>query len=463
MIKTGKLSKLHKYGAAISFLAMEIFALLAFSFGGNFVVYGSISLALLVLLIIFNFYEIKVEGLSSIALFMLPLFLFALLACLGTYLRAHAYRGDYNTAQLVFVPLGLLPIAFSGYMLSIDKTFKISTFLLVIYSALGVLCLINLVVNLVNFGFFYTITYKGYHMYYGGVMSEITVDQMAYTLEGLKFIEVKMAHYVLYPALLLTSASALLFISPKENKKLFIAYAVLAGIAVLSLLLIPSLLGLFAALVNGVILLLIFFVKKYPQIRKVMKIILIVGLILAAFLLLIIILNNQSSIGFVHNLTSGNSFLNRLFNSNRLINRYNPLVEDIFTEDKFFGYAVNNMVDAYEVHASGSFLFDFFMMSGVVGVLAFIFSLFIGFRGFKSYFKTENDTFYVKVGLIAFVSVFFIYSALFNDVEYAIFYDLYQPIFMTGPFMIALFIFTYVLSKGKENKEVPVEEVVVNE
>ena len=205
MPEFNKLSRLHKYGAAISFLAMEIFALIAFSFGSSYILYGALSLALLVLLILFNVKEISVDGMSSIALFFLPLFLFTVVTALGVYSRAHLHEGDFNIGELVFIPLGLLPMSFSGYLLSIDKTFKISTFLTVIFSALGVLCLINLIVNLVNFGPFYTVIYKGYHMYYGGVMSDVTIDDMAYVLEGFKFIEVDISHYVLYPALLLTS------------------------------------------------------------------------------------------------------------------------------------------------------------------------------------------------------------------------------------------------------------------
>ena len=458
-----KLSKLHKYGAAVSFLAMEIFALLAFSFGNNYVIYGAISLALMILLILFNIKEIKVDGVSSIAFFILPLFLFTLITALGTYMKAHAYRGDYNTAQLIFIPLGLIPIAFSGYLLSIDKTFKISTFLLVIYSALAILVLINLLVNLVNFGFFYTIIYKGYHMYYGGTMSDITVDHMAYTLEGLRFIEVKMEHYVLYPALLLTSSIALLFISPKENKKLFIIYSIFTGVALLSLILVPSILGLLVFLLAIIIDVVIYLVRKFPKVRKPFKIVLIVGLILAGLLLLTVILNNQDSISFVRNITSSNSLFNKLFNTNRYIVRYNALVNNVLTGDKFFGYAVDNAIELNEVHSSGSLVFDLFMMSGVVGVIAVIFMFFYGFRGFKKYFTTENDNFYVKAGLIAFVSMFIIYSLFFNEVEYAIYYTIYQPVFMTGPFMITLFIFCYVLSKGKEKIEETAKEESTNE
>ena len=468
-----RLSKLHKYGAAISFLAMEIFALIAFSFGDNFVIYGSISLALLVLLIIFNIAEIKIEGVSSIALFFLPLFLFTVITAFGVYSRSHAYRGDYSTAELVFIPLGLLPMSFSGYLLSIDKNFKISTFLVVIYTALGVLSLVNLTVNLVNFGAFYTVLYKGYHMYYGGVMSEVTVDQMAYTLEGLKFIEVKMAHYVLYPALLLTSSAALLFLSPKQEKRMFVIYCVFVFISALSLILVPSKLGLELVILIGLIDLVIFLLKRFNALRKPASYVLTVVLVLGALGFLFIVLNNQSAIPFVHNLTSGNSFLNRLFNSNRYALKYNPLVTDVFSGDKFLGFAVNNMIQQEEVHMTGSFLFDFFMTSGVIGVIAFIFALVIGFKGFKKYFVNCDEKFYIKAVLITFVVFYIIFIGYFSDNEYGIYYSIFKPVYMTGPFMLMVFIFSYVLAKGgikKEKKEemvsseeVQAEEVTVNE
>ena len=459
MLKFEKLSKLSKYGAAISFLAMEIFAMIAFSFGNNYVLYGSLALALAVLLILFNIKEITVDGVSSIAFFFLPLFLFTVITAFGAYSRTHLYIGDYNLAELIFIPLGILPMSFIGYMLSVDKTFKISTFLLVIYAALGILVLINLGVNLVNFGAFYPIIYKGYHMYYGGVMSEVTIDEMAYALEGFKFIEVKIEHYILYPVLLLSSSAALFFVSPREHKKTFIFYCITTFAALISLILVPSKLSIFGAAIILVIDVVIFLMKKFTKARRPFLIALniIIGLGVLGYLFMI--LNQQSNLP-LHNLVASNSFLNKLFNANRIVDRYNPLIENVFSGDKFLGFAVYSKTLLDEAHMSGSFLFDFFMTSGVIGVVAFLFALVIGFRGFSRYFKSNNDDLYVKAVLIAFVLMYLAFTGTFDNTEYGIFYDIYKPIFMTGPFMIMVFIFSYVLAKNpkKENDEKPVIE-----
>ncbi|MBO4667245.1 MAG: hypothetical protein J5666_03860, partial [Bacilli bacterium] len=253
-----KLKALSKYSAAITFLAFEFFALMAFNFSGSFVLFGSLSLALAVLLVLFNIKEIKVNGLSNIALFFIPLVLYVLLTTVGNYMMAHTRVGDFSWGELVFIPLGILPMAFVGYLLSIDKHFKIRTFINVIYFALGVYVLVNLIYNLVQFGAFYPIFYKGYYLYYMGLRSEYPVNEFAYTLEGFKFIEAKMGHYVLYPLLLLTSSISLVYFSPKKQKVMFFSYATLTLIALLALVLVPSYLSLAGIIVIGVLVLVIF-------------------------------------------------------------------------------------------------------------------------------------------------------------------------------------------------------------
>lgn len=451
MSKFTKLEKLNKYGAAISFLAMEIFALIAFSFGSSFVLYGSLSLALAVLLVLFNIKEINSKGLSSIGLFLIPLFLFTLLTAIGLYSRAHYLLGDFSLADLIFIPLGLLPIAFCGYLLSIDKTFKLSTFLIVIYSALGILSIINLIVNLVNFGAFYTIIYSDYYMYYGGQISSVAVGEFAYVLEGLKFIEVKISHYALYPSLLLTSSIALFFISPKKNLKLFIIYAAFSFVGVLALVLVPTLLSAFTAFIVLAIDLVIFLIKRFNLKFKAFKIAIIAGLSLMAIVVLVMIVNNTATPNFVTNLIKNSSLLNRIFNGNRIVSKFNPLVYDLFST-RFLGFYDYPNPSGYGTtltSLSGSLLFDSFMTSGVIGLVALIVVIVMGYKSFAKYFRNPNlnEEFYVKTALLAFTLFFFTYSLLFNEGEYGIFYDIHKPIYMSGPFMICLFIFGYIFSK----------------
>lgn len=451
-----------KYSAAITFLAFEFFALIAFNYSGSFVLFGSLSLALCLLLILFNIGEIKVNGLSNVALFFIPLFLFILLTGFGTYSIAHTKVGDFSWAETIFIPLGLLPMAFNGYMLSIDKHFKIKTFIIVMFSALAVYVLINLVYNLISFGAFYPIFYKGYYMYYNGIKSDIPVNEFAYALEGFKFIEVKMSHYVLYPLLLLSSSVMLLYASPRKEKGYFYTFLVFTLLAVLSLVLVPSILSLAGIAVVAFLLLVIYIGKRYVKSRTVLKYMLYIFLVLfiGFYLFYVIAVATGMSESF-------KGIMDRVFNSNRFSREINPILTNLFSGDKFLGFATNTIPPASpglkptveEVYLSGFFIFDSFMTSGVIGALAIFIFIFLGFKSFKPYFKSHSDDFRYQALLFLFVLVFVGYSAFFNNGDYALYYKLYKPIHLTAPFMIMVFIFSYVICKTHMNK---VEEVKEN-
>ena len=445
-----KLKNLGKYSAAITFLALEFLALISFNFSGSFVVFGALSSALLVLLILFNIGEIKANGLSNVGLFFIPLFLFTLLTAISPYSVPHMKVGDFTAAELVFIPLGILPIAFIGYLLSIDRNFKIKNLLIVVFGALALYTLLNLLVNLVYFGAFYPVIYKGYHLYYGGLISSLPVNDFAYTLEGFKFIEVEMSHYVLYPALLLTSSVMLLYLSPKKEKVQFIIYAAYTLIALLSLILVPSLLSLGALVVVALLLLVIFLGKTFVKTRKVFKIILIVFLCLLGLGYLAFIINNQAFASGISSIITKNGLLNKLFNTNRYARLYSPAVTNIFNSNHIFGFAsIEVDIDVYEeMHLSGGFIFDTFLTSGVFGVLSLFAFIFVGFRSFKKYFYSHSDEFKYQALLLLFAIMFIGYSAFFNSGEYALYYRVYKPVYMTAPFMLTMFIFSYVYCKS---------------
>ena len=442
-----KLKVLGKYSAAITFLAYEFFALIAFNFSGSFVLFGSLSLGLCLLLVLFNIGEIKSKGLSNVALFFIPLFLFTLLTALGTYSRAHIFYGNFSLADVIFIPLGLMPMAFVGYLLSIDKNFKIKTFITVIFSALAVYVLINFIYNLISFGAFYTVIYKGYYLYYSGIRSEIPVNEFAYVLEGFKFIEVKMSHYVLYPLLLLTSSVMLLFTSPKKERGYFLTYLLFTILAIFALTFIPSILSIGGIIFVAVLLLLIYLAKTYIKSRKAFKFILIIGLALVGLFYLFYVIVAATGVN-----ASFNGILGKIFYSNRYSRLVNPILINLFTGNKFLGFFSNPIPysDYFDViHLSGFFIFDTFMTSGVIGALVIFLFIFLGFKSFKKYFYSHKDEFRFSATLLLFAVVFISYSAFFNEGEYAIYYNFHKPLYLTSSFMIFTFIMSYVICKPR--------------
>ena len=455
-----KLKLFGKYSAAITFLAFEFFALIAFNYSGSFVLFGSLSLALCLLLILFNIAEIKTKGLSNVALFFIPLFLFVLLTAVGNYNTVHTkVFGHFSWAETVFIPLGLLAMAFNGYLLSIDKNFKLKTFITVVFSALAVYVLINFIYNLISFGAFYPLVYKGYYLYYSGIKSELPVNEFAYVLEGFKFVEVKMAHYVLFPLLLLSSSVMLLFTSPKKEKGYFITYLAFALLALFALIFIPSLLSLGGIIATALLLLVLYLGKTYVKTRKVFKIVLFIllGLALLGYLFYVIAVATGMSNSFT-------GILDRIFNSNRYARRVNPILINLFSISKFLGFYGNQTAPSVidEVSLSGFFIFDSFMTSGVIGAFAIFAFIFLGFKSFKKYFYSHKDEFRLQATMLLFLIVFVGYSAFFNEGEYTLYYNVYKPLYLTSPFILMIFMLSYVICKSRVEIE-EVKEEIVNE
>ena len=445
-----KILGLPKYNIVATFFALEVFAFIAFSFGSSFILFGALSFVLLLMLILFSIKEINIDGISNIAALIFPLIMFVLMTALGTYMKAHVYLGDYNLAENIFIPIGILSIALCGYLLSLNNTFKIKTFLIVVFSALSVLVLINLLINIINFGPFYTLIYKNYYMYYGGKRSSLPLDKMAYTLEGFKFIEVKITHYTFYPALLLSSSFMLFKVNPKNDKKTFMIYALYSLVGLLALILVPSIDSLFAAvvilLIDGITIL----YQKVEKSRKPLKYVMYLGIAGGVILFLIMLLNNQSFASGISNAIANNSFLNRLLNTNRIVTPINKMLKDVIGKNflGFYGQQISEVV-IDEVHLSNSFFFDTFMTSGVIGVAALSFFLIYGLLSFKKYFLYSDEDNSVKHALLGFILILYAYSFFFYEGEYGVYYTIMKPFFMTGPFMISVFIFVYVTSKGK--------------
>ena len=459
-----KIKGLSKYSIITCFLALELFAFLAFSFSGSYLVYGIFATVLFVILVLFSFYEIKTDGISKIAFLLFPLLLFSLLTAVGYYSLNHVILGDFSMAEVVFVPIGIVSIGLCGYLLSLNQTFKMKTFLIVIYSALALLVLLNFLTTTINFGPFHTIFYRDAYMYYGGVRSSVKVGQMAYTLEGFRFIETTIGHYTLYPALLLSCSTLLFHISFKEEKKLFILYICLTSLAALVLVLAPSIEGLFAVFILVLINAYLFVAKRFPKAKKGINIALIVGVSLMFLGVFFMILASTTEPNFVKNIITGNKFLNKLILANRICSKFTLVIRDVFTSRYFLGFSHYFYTEyiADEIYLTGSYIFNTFMTSGVIGAIALFFVIIKGIVNFNGYFKNDEEKGQHREGTLSFVLMFYMYSILFNDGEYTIFYNLHRPIYVTGPFLLTIFIFFFVGSKRiieeKRKPEITQEE-----
>lgn len=468
-----RLEKISKYGIAITFLALEVFAFISFSFGSSYLLFAILSTALALLLTVFYFYDIKRGDYASTLFFIFPLLIFGILAALNipdtaTYMYGHrVIDGDFTIIEMVFVPIGLAAIAFCGYALGIDKDFKIKHMLIVLYSSLSVLVVINLIANLIHFGPFYNLIYKGYYMYYGGLKSSRPIQDMAYTLEGFTLIESDIRHYLLYPILLLSSNFMLFNCSPKKEKSLFFTYLTFTSIALLAMIFVPNIIGLLfvigCALLDGVILL-------YTKVKGSRKIIKYAGYgALFAFIVvvLIIILVNQDIFEGLRNAFVNSGLLGRLFVTNGYVTRFAKVIKNVLGSN-FIGkyYYIENEKIAYGAVAapqSGSFLFDSFMFAGFIGAVALFIFVFFGFKSFKKYFMSDKDEYRYKTLIFSFLVVYFIYSLAFNEGEYGIYYKINKPFYMTGPFMISTFLLVYVYTKALPERNVSKETKVVEE
>ena len=99
------------------------------------------------------------------------------------------------------------------------------------------------------------------------------------------------------------------------------------------------------------------------------------------------------------------------------------------------------------------------MTSGVLGALGLFLFIFFGFKTFKQYFKAHRDEFRLQATMLLFLVIFVFFAGLFGSGEYALYYNIYRPVYLTAPFMLMVFMFSYVVCKTKASVETGKEEI----
>lgn len=452
------------YGTVVGFLCLEVLAFVAFNLGHSFLLFGILSVVLAALLAVVTFRQIKKDGITTYLFFLFPIVIFGLLTALSGF---NIYSiGGIGMAENIFVPLGLLGFGMSGFLTAYIKQFKIKHALLVIYIALGLFVLINLLITMIYYVPFYTIIYRNYYIFYNGQPSVEPIGSMAYMLFGFQLKEVSLLYWSLYPSILLTAVVPLFFIKFKEDKKTFLIYAVLAFIAFISLLFIISKITLITDVILVLGIAVIIVGAKIKAARPTLNVMMITLGVIALLVILVMFINAQKNWGFtsgIRSLISGNSLLNRVFNSNRYSLNVNVIFQDLFSTFKLFGCPVGGSFLDYPNGVpqvlSNIWLFDNIMGGGLFGSIFFLAGIVIGVRRLFKYLNKGTDDDYIKYLIAGFILGSLVISLVLYDNYPLINSDKMAPFFTSAPLMVVIFLLGYVFNHTLMLKAEPNEEV----
>ena len=189
-----------------------------------------------------------------------------------------------------------------------------------------------------------------------------------------------------------------------------------------------------------------------------------------AVLVIIALLN--ASVDGVHSFIAGSSFLNRIFNGNRIMAVANPVIAAALKPYNLFG--LNHLVVGYDIPlsavetSSGAFEIEIIKEGGIIAFLLLIVFALFAYESFSRYLKASKDADYVKVIFLTILIGFVTYSTICSDV-FPVTHDskVYLPFSSSLPFFVILFVIGFTaLPKGKEDisyqKEEKKEEVKVN-
>ncbi|HZJ89316.1 MAG TPA: hypothetical protein VFD05_01350 [Bacilli bacterium] len=390
------------------FLAVELMFLISFNFGDGSFILRIIALVLAVLLTPVLFKELDVSLSKGLFLIIAPLFLYSMVT-----LFAPAYQINNevmhmdnifmqrSTFQLVFNVLGTLSFVLLGYFVSRAKMIKPIYIILAIFGGFALLLLISLLATLINYGPFYRLIYANQVNFYHGQPYNVS-SQSSYLL-GFKVIT---ANYQVLSNLavsLTALALGFLFLNDFKNKLVVISISVIAGIGLLTLILLPDFLALlFLVPAIGLGLFLKFKLHRIKGVNIALYVVLgVIGLSAITFLLTAFNVFNITS------LLESNKITRKLF-LNGLFMRFYGVLRDSFDSRFIFGFNyAYSLETGTKVFPTGNFLFDSLRLDGLFGFVFLVVFLAFAIVTFVRYWNKSEDEAAFKFMFIAFfVTVF---------------------------------------------------------
>lgn len=435
-LKTKLTSFVEKYDALLIFLILEALALLSFGLADANIIFRYLGFVIALALIPFGVLFVKKKEALSLLIFVTPLIIIALLTAFS---RFSISTLNYGLLDNFSVLLGTLAFVSLGFLSRKIKKFKIEHALLTIGAAIALAVLISLLYSLYRYGPFHSAIYKNLVYYYDGRL--YVVSKETKWLLGFEMTETLINYVNFYGALLVTALPGLLFISPRKELKKFLLTLGIGVVGLLSIVLVPNVMALLMLIPVLLFALYQKFVKEEIRTQKLINILFIAGFAVVGILLIIVFLNNLE-ISFIQNLLQNNHFLDRLFNTNRIMRPINDVLKAGFSSQGLFGFPLT-LVDGL-MAKTGAFEFEIMKEGGLFAFLALLVFLVFIIISTTRYLRKSKDDQFIKVIVVSALLVVFVYGS-FLWTSFPLVYDsgVYVSFYRSNIYLIALFLIGY--------------------
>ena len=430
------------YEGIVAFLVFEVLALTTFGLGGINFVFHIAGFIVAVFSFLTSGNQFKKGELLHLLVFIIPLFVYAVLVSFGG-------TGYYSSKifENICALLGILGFFFMGLGARRNESFNIEIALICIGGGLALLVLINTIATWFDYGPFYPLIYSSKpDGYYRGEVIDLTKEMSV--MIGLKFYESTISYGSQFAILLASSIPALFFIDRKKETKKFLVVSIFAVISIIAIVTVTSLTSIIFLAIIVVIGVVYKFFKDNELFKKLLKWALIVIVVLLCTGLFLVVLNNVWE-AFAKAIAS-NSFMNHLFNSNRVMTNVNAVVSTAFKANNIFGFAAGNYIEIGNTFddilnfPSVHFELEILKEGGLFALLALIVFGAFSFFSTKRYLAKSKDGYLVKSVILSFLIVFILYySVEFETFPLIHIKGYFNSFSRSTVFMILLFITGY--------------------
>lgn len=454
-----------EYESIGAFLVLELLALVGFGLGGVNIIFQYAGFIIALIASYFAFKNFSKEDIKPILFVAVPLFLMSIFTSFSPYYNCFA---SVNIVAKIGSFLAITSFLAMGLSARRMQSLSFKKVLYCLGGGLALITLVSTIITWAQYGLFYPLIHaKAGSYYYDGNLYSI-LNEMSW-LNGFKIMEVSQNYGGVFALLSACFLPALLFVKPKEDKVGFILFATIGGIGLISIISIPNFYALVILAIAFAAALFYRFLRNNTIAVKIVSygIIAVAG---AAVILIVFAMLNVT-VPVIRNTIAGSGFLDRIFNSNRIMIVGNKIFEAALKPFNLFGIHTVEYYEGYVfskkdiLTGSGSFEIEILREGGIFGFLFFLVFAFFAYESFARYLKSSKDDNFVKVVLLTFVVAFVLYSTISYDIFPLTHAETsYYPFTQSLPFYLVIFVIGFtILPKGKEaiefkNEEAPVKK-----